>query len=125
MNEKHLHLLKRDLKTVGLLFEGLVLRDLQVYAQLYEAALFHYLDNSDLEIDAIVELKGGEWAAFEIKLGTNQVDKAANNLLRLKNKITTAGNKPPCLLGVIVGVGAVSELRSDGVSVIPIDCLAP
>lgn len=118
-------ILKSDLKTVGLLFEGLCLRDLHVFAQSYDASLYHYQDNSGLEVDAIIGLKGGEWAAFEIKLGADQIDKAANNLLRLRDKICAAGNKPPCLLGVIVGVGAISEIRKDSIAVIPIDCLAP
>jgi len=118
-------MLKSDLKTTGLLFEGLCLRDLQVYAQSYEANLYHYLDNSDLEIDAIMEMKGGDWAAFEIKLGCAQIDEAAGSLKRLKEKIISAGNKPPACLAVIVGIGAISHKRDDGIFVLPIDCLAP
>ena len=118
-------ILKSDLKTLGFLFEGLCLRDLQVYAQSYGAAVYHYLDNSNLEIDAILEMKGGEWAAFEIKLGKAQIDEAARNLNRLKEKITAAGNRPPMCLAVIVGASAVSHKRDDGVAVLPIDCLAP
>ena len=118
-------MLKDDLKTLGLLFEGLCLRDLLVYAQCYEARLYHYQDSSGLEVDAILELKGGNWAAFEIKLGATQVEKAAGNLLRLKNKMVAAGNRPPCCLGVVVGVGAISETRKDGVAVVPLDCLGP
>jgi len=118
-------MLKGDLKTLGLLFEGLCMRDLMVYAQLYGAAVYHYLDNSDLEIDAIFEMKGGEWAAFEIKLGSAQIEGAAGNLKRLKEKVTAAGNKPPKCLAVIVGASAVSHRRDDGIAVLPIDCLTP
>jgi len=118
-------MLKSDLKTLGLLFEGLCLRDLQVYAQSFDASLHHYLDNTGLEVDAILQLKGEDWAAFEIKLGSNQIDSAAKNLIRLNDKIVAAGNKPPRCLGVIVGIGAISHIRQDGVSVIPLDCLTP
>lgn len=118
-------ILKSDLKTLGFLFEGFCMRDLQVYAQSYGAAVYHYLDNSNLEVDAILEMKGGDWAAFEIKLGNVQVDDAASNLKRLKDKVTAAGNKPPICLGVIVGVNAVSHRRDDGINVLPIDCLTP
>ena len=118
-------MLKGDLKTLGFLFEGLCLRDLQVYVQSYGAALYHYLDNTDLEIDAIMEMKGGKWAAFEIKLGGAQIDEAARNLLRLKEKIVSAGNKPPLCLAVITGTNAVSHQRDDGIVVLPIDCLTP
>jgi len=118
-------ILKSDLKTLGLLFEGLCMRDLLVYAQIYRATVYHYLDNSNLEIDAIFEMKGGEWAAFEIKLGSAQIEGAAGNLKRLKEKITAAGNKPPKCLAVIVGANAVSHRRDDGIVVLPIDCLTP
>lgn len=36
------------------------------------------------EIDAVVELPDSEWCAFEIKLGANQIDAAAQNLLNIK-----------------------------------------
>ena len=118
-------ILKSDMKTLGFLFEGLCLRDLQVYAQSYGAAMYHYLDNSNLEIDAIMEMKGGEWAAFEIKLGGAQIEEAACNLIRLKEKITGVGNKPPSCLAVITGVGVAGHRRKDGVAVLPISCLSP
>ena len=42
--------------------------------------VFHYHDNSELEVDAIAEMPDGAWGAFEIKLGEEQVETAANNL---------------------------------------------
>jgi predicted AAA+ superfamily ATPase len=117
--------LRGDLKTLGLLFEGLCLRDLSVYGQSNDAMLYHYSDSTNLEIDAVLEMRGGDWAAFEIKLGHAQVDAAAHQLLRMRDKIVSAGNRPPCCLGVIVGVGAICHKREDGVHVLPVDCLAP
>jgi len=118
-------MLLHDLKTLGFLFESLCLRDLLVYATVHNGAIHHYLDSTGLDIDAILELPGGAWAAFEIKLGVDQVEEASHKLLRLKSKVTAAGNNPPCSLAVLVGIGAISEMRSDGVAVIPMDCLAP
>jgi hypothetical protein len=71
-----------DLNFLGLLFESLVIRDLRVYAQARDAHVLHYKDNTDLEVDAIVEGADGAWGAFEVKLGTNLVEEAAANLLR-------------------------------------------
>ena len=51
--------LLRDLKTFGFMFENLCLRDLAVYAAFYGGRVFHYHDNSELEVDAIVEMPGG------------------------------------------------------------------
>jgi len=65
--------LLKDLNLLGLLFESLVIRDLRVYAQAVDAEVFQYRDNTDLEIDAIVETTDGRWAAFEVKLGTGRL----------------------------------------------------
>ena len=48
--------LKADLKALGLLFESLVVRDLRVYSQVFRGELFHYRDESGLEVDAIVDV---------------------------------------------------------------------
>jgi predicted AAA+ superfamily ATPase len=112
-----------DLKTFGLVFESLCLRDLLVYADALGGWLFHYHDAKELEADAVLTLPDGRWAAIEIKLGFNQVDKAAASLLKLRDKLTAAGDRPPACLAVIVGVGAHAHTRPDGVTVIPVDAL--
>jgi predicted AAA+ superfamily ATPase len=111
-----------DLNTFGFMFENLCLRDLAVYAEKWEATLYHYHDNSELEVDAIVEKRDGTWGAFEVKLGENQVDAASNNLIRLKNKMVKAGARQPSCLTVITG-GGLGQLRDDGVYVVPINAL--
>jgi len=92
------------------MFENLCLRDLAVYASFYGGNIFHYRDNSELEVDAIIEMPDGTWEAFEIKLGETQVEKAANTLLRMKSQIITAGAEPPACLAVITG-GGIARLR--------------
>src|SRR3990170_1103474 len=47
--------LLRDTKTLGLLFESLVIRDLRVYGQAIGASVFHYRENTGLEADAIIQ----------------------------------------------------------------------
>lgn len=112
--------LKNDLKTLGFLFESLVTRDLRIYAESLGGNIYHYRDNNDLEIDTIVELPGGEYGAFEIKLGTNEIDNAAKNLLKFSSSME--GQKPSVLC-VIVGDCSAAYKREDGVYVIPITSL--
>lgn len=105
--------LLREINWMGFLFESLVVRDLRVYAQPLDGRLFHYRDNNGLEADAVIELPDGQWAAFEIKLGSHPavVDEAAANLLKLK-ALVSGGE--PVALGVITGTG-YSFTRPDGV----------
>jgi len=115
------HLLE-DLNTYGFMFENLCLRDLAIYSRHHGGNVFHYRDNSGLEADAIVEMPGGQWGAFEIKLGQNQVDAAAKSLTRLKKKMIDAMAEPPACLVVITG-GGTGYQREDGISVVPITAL--
>lgn len=55
-------------RTLGLLFEYLVIRDLRVYGQPERAEVFHYRDEMGLEIDAVIERDDGAWIAVEVKL---------------------------------------------------------
>ena len=116
--------LLRDLKTLGFLFESLVVRDLRVYAQASDAQVMQYRDNTGLEVDAIVETVAGRWAAFEVKLGPGQVDEGAATLLRFAERVDTSRIGLPSMLGVIVGSG-YGYGRADGVAVIPIGALCP
>jgi len=116
--------LLRDLKLFGLLFESLVIRDLRVYAQAADAQVLQYRDNTGLEVDAIVEAADGRWAAFEIKLGSAQVDEGSASLLKFAARVDTERSGKPAALAVIVGSG-YGYVRPDGVGVIPIAALGP
>jgi predicted AAA+ superfamily ATPase len=111
-----------DWQAFGGVFEGLCLRDLQVYAELAGANLYHYHDNSDLEADAIMEFQDGSWAAFEIKLGEKEIAKGAKSLISLKEKLQKSGHMPPKCLAVVCGSG-LAQKREDGVYTIPIEML--
>ena len=115
----------QDLNFYGFLFESMVIRDLRIYAEALGGKVLHYKHfDTNVEIDAVVELNSGVWGAFEIKLGMNQVDFAAENLLKMQNNIIDSkkGN-PPVFLAVICGLAQAAYLRSDGVYVIPITTL--
>ncbi len=116
--------LLQDLEFLGLLFESLVIRDLRVYAQANDAHVYHYRDNTGLEVDAIVEKADGTWAAFEIKLGQGFVDQGAASLLKFADRVDTDRCGEPQTCGVIVATG-YGYIRNDEVAVIPIGALGP
>ena len=114
-----------DLNSFGLLFESLVVRDLRVYAQAHDAEVFHYRDDTGLEVDAVVESMDGSWAAFEIKLGgRDRVDDAARSLLRFRDRVDLSKANEPGKLGVITATGLAYQ-RPDGVAVVPVGLLGP
>lgn len=116
--------LLNDLETLGFLFEALCARDLKIYAESFDASLYHYQDYQGREIDAVIELKDGRWCAFEIKLGANQIDSAAISLLKIKEEFEKdPKGKPPCVLCVICGLANAAYQRPDGVFVVPITAL--
>jgi uncharacterized protein len=111
--------LLNDLNFTGFLFESMVVHDLRVYAQALDAKVYHYRDSSGLEIDSIVQKHNGDWCAFEIKLGTGQIEAAASNLLKFSRLISSASCKS---LNIISGTG-ISYTRKDGINVISLASL--
>lgn len=116
--------LLHDLNLLGLLFESLVVRDLRVLSQPLDGHVLHYRDNYGLEVDAIVQLADGRWAAFEIKLGAGLVDEGAVSLRRFVDAVDIARCGEPACLAVISGTG-FGYVRDDGIAVVPIGALAP
>ena len=115
-----------DLETIGFFFESLCERDLKIYAESFGASLYHYQDYRGREMDAVVALPSGEWAAFEIKLGAHQIDAAAESLLRLQADFRKdPSGKPPKVLCVLCGMTNFAYRREDGVFVVPITALKP
>ncbi len=113
-----------DLRTFGLFFETLCVRDLRVFAESLDGSVYHYRDNTNLECDAIVHLRNGSYGLIEIKLGGNDlIAEGSANLLKLKNKLDTSKMKEPSFLMLLIGVGKYAYRREDGVLVVPIGCL--
>ena len=115
--------LSDDPKTLGLLFESLVLHDLKVYAAVNDASVSHYHDGDGLEADAIVHRRDGSWIAVEVKLGAPQIPEASENLIRLERKMVGHGEKQPVAKCVIIGYGMPAHVATEGTIVIPIDTL--
>ncbi|MBK5246845.1 MAG: ATP-binding protein [Peptostreptococcaceae bacterium] len=111
-----------DFNTFGYLFESLCIRDLRIYAEALGGKVYHYRDKSGLECDAVVVLRDGRWGAVEIKLGSNEFDKAAKNLRIFSEIIDTDKMNKPSFLMIITGT-KLGYKRDDGVLVVPIGCL--
>ena len=114
--------LLRDLETFGFLFESLCTRDLRIYTQANDGEIFHYRDKNDLEVDLIISLHDGRWAPVEVKLGEHQIEEAAANLIKLKNKVDTSRIGEPSFMMVLTG-GQYAYRRPDGICVVPLGCL--
>lgn len=113
-----------DLRTFGLFFETMCVRDLRVFAESLDGVVYHYRDNTNLECDTVIHLRNGSYGLIEIKLGGDDlIDEGAANLLKLKNKIDVSKMKAPAFLMVLIGVGKYAYRREDGVLVVPIGCL--
>ncbi|MFT3872654.1 MAG: DUF4143 domain-containing protein [Nocardioides sp.] len=110
-----------DLETTGFLFESLVAHDLRVYAEAAQAWIFHYREAAGrLEVDYVLETRDGEWIGVEVKLGRNEIDKAAASLLKLADRV----NRKPKALVIVTGT-SLAYTRDDGVQVVPLGLLGP
>jgi len=114
--------LLNDLNFTGFLFESMVTHDLRVYAQANDAIVYYYRDASGLEVDSIVQKYNGDWCAFEIILGTGQIEEAALNLKKFAAQIDPDKTQLPASLNIITGTG-ISYTRNDGINVISIGSL--
>ena len=112
-----------DLHTFGFMFEAMVIRDLRIYAEVNNWNIYHYQDYDGNEFDAVIEFEDGSYAAFEIKLGANQIEEAAHNLIKVSNIIKEKGGKPPKVCAVICGLTNAIYTRDDKVIVFPITAL--
>lgn len=111
-----------DFNTFGFLFESLCCRDLRIYSQSIGGEVFHYHDKTELEADMIISLRDGRWAAVEVKTGSREIEMAAQNLIKLANKVDAEKMNNPSFLMVVTG-GEYAYRRKDGVYIVPIGCL--
>ena len=119
----------KDYKTLGFLFESLVIRDLRVYSSEHGGRVSYYHDRYGLEADAVLHLEDGRYALIEIKLGQAEIEEGAEHLNEIERLITEYNEKEkqvplrlPDLKIVITGT-QYGYKRKDGVYVIPIGCL--
>jgi len=114
--------LLKDMKYTGFLFESLATHELNVYAKANDAEVFHYNDSYGLEVDAIVQKRNGDYAAFEIKLGVGYIEGAAESLKKFARNIDTTKMDVPKSLNIITGTG-MSYRRQDGINVVSLASL--
>ena len=113
----------------GQIFENLCMRDISVYSACRGGKILQYHDQDGLEVDCILTLSNGDYALIEIKLGSDEEEEAASNLLKLnelicKRRSSGEINVPePKFLAIVTG-GKMAYVREDGVKVIPIGCLS-
>ena len=116
--------LMNDLRTMGLFFETMAVRDLRVYAEALHGRVYHYRDKNGLECDAVIHLRNGQYGLVEIKLGGEKlISEGAATLHSLEKIIDTERMNAPAFKMVLVGVGRYAYRRDDGVCVVPIGCL--
>lgn len=115
--------LMNDHESFGLMFEALAERDLRIYADYHDGHLYHFRDNtSGDEVDAIIEFKDGEYAAFEIKLSDGSIDDAIASLATFYKNV----EKKPSYMCVIIGhLEAVMRDPKTGIYIVPLTSLKP
>ncbi|WP_409199602.1 ATP-binding protein [Methanobrevibacter sp. DSM 116169] len=117
-----------DLNTFGFIFENLCIRDLSVYSSSINGKISYYRDRVGLEVDCVLQLEDGRYGLIEFKLGSSEIEKAAENLLKLDNLIKTkitenkVNIKKPSFLAIVTG-GQFAYTRPDGIKILPIACL--
>ena len=116
--------LLNDLRTFGFFFEGLALRDLRVYMDAHDGTIYHYLDKTGLECDAVLQTWDGNCALVEIKLGgATLIEEGAETLNRLRRLMSAKQMAEPKFCMVLTAKGAFAYTRPDGIIVCPIGCL--
>lgn len=120
--------LTADLRTLGLLFESLAVRDLRVYAEAHDMSVWHYHDDKHRELDAVIEHPDGRWVAVEVKLGgvPSALDEAAESLLAVaRQAVKHSRRDPPAAQVLLTALGHQAYRRPDGVDVVPLSLLGP
>ena len=118
--------LMNDIRTYGLFFETMVMRDLRVYVDTLNGSVSHYLDRNGLECDAVVHLRNGTSGLVEVKLGGESlIDEGAKTLNELSGIIDTSRQSEVAFKMIITASGDFAYQRKDGIIICPISALKP
>lgn len=106
---------------LGALFESLVTQSVRVYADAARATIAHLrTQETDREIDLIVEGQDRKIVAVEVKLSTTVDDKDVRHLHWLEDRLgERVADK------VVITTGERAYRRRDGVAVVPLALLGP
>ncbi len=116
--------LRRDLETLGVLFESAVIHDLSVLVTSTGGEVRHYRDSNGKEIDAIVTLPDGRWGAVEVKLGGPQMLAGVSSLRDAIDQVDTDVVGTPTFRLVVTGTGPILTADDDTV-ISPLSALVP
>lgn len=116
--------LRRDPETAGLLFESAAFHDLSVLATPIGGEVRHYRDSNGRELDAVLTLSDGRWAAVEVKLGGVQIPPAARSIAAAVADIDTGAVGEPMFRLIVTGTGSTFGL-DDGTITVPLHRLIP
>ena len=81
-----------------------------------------YNNITGLEVDSILELFDDDYAAVEIRLGSNQIEEATKNLLTFQDNIV---KKPKLKCIIVCNYQAVVKDPKTGIYILPITALKP
>ena len=105
----------RDGTLLGALFQSLVTQSVRVYAQANETRVGHLRTHGgEHEVDLIVERRGGQVVALEIKLAQSVTDTDVRHLRWLADQLG-----PDLLDAAVITTGPEAYRRRDGIAVIP------
>ena len=114
-----------DMRTFGLLFESLAIRDLRIYCDSIGADVYHYRDKSNREADAVISFADGSWALVEVKLSDKeQIKEASKKIVELAADIDEKEHPKPAFLMVITSQNVAMQ-DENGVYIVPLGCLRP
>lgn len=115
--------LLNDLNSFGFFFEDMAIRDLSIYSSALGATLKHYRDSAGREVDAILELANGEYAAIEIKIYSEKnIKNGISSLLSFKSSVIRDCQKSPKFMMILTSHGP-SYVTEEGIYVISINHL--
>ena len=118
--------LMNDIRSYGLLFETMAVRDLRVYADALNGGVSHYLDRNGLECDAVVHLRNGTSGLVEVKLGGETlIEEGAKTLNELSGIVDASRQREVAFKMVVTATGDVAYQRTDGIIVCPLSALRP
>jgi len=117
------------MKTFGLIFLQMCIRDLKAYTAGENGRITSFHDRYGLEADIVLHLDDGRYALVQCRPGSRGIEEGAGLLLKLRGLIRKRNAeekqmpiREPELLIVLTG-GEMAYTRTDGVKVIPLACL--
>ncbi len=114
----------KDANSLGFIFENQVMKDLSTYAIALGAKLYFYRDEKGNEIDAILEMNDGRWAAIEIKLSYSSALGSTERLNHVIQTMKMEGREKDPTFKMIICTGPTVGIKDD-VLIIPHTLLRP